>query len=139
MSSYLELAMNGPLDSDTRENLSHSHAASKSLLFTINDLLVSFQSITALQTNSDMGSQDLTRLESGNETSFNEPFDLCQAIEDATQLYRNEASRRGLAFELDLKNSPRQVVGDSRKVRTVVANLTANARKLCMSRLTGRL
>lgn len=109
--NYLELAMNGPLDSDTRENLSHSHAASKSLLFTINDLL------------------DLTRLESGNETSFNEPFDLCQAIEDATQLYRNEASRRGLAFELDLKNSPRQVVGDSRKVRTVVANLTANALK----------
>ena len=39
--SYLELAMNGPLDYETRENLSHSHAASKSLLFTINDLLVS--------------------------------------------------------------------------------------------------
>lgn len=39
--SYLELAMNGPLDDDTRENLNHSHAASKSLLFTINDLLVS--------------------------------------------------------------------------------------------------
>jgi hypothetical protein len=39
--SYLELAMNGPLDKETRENLSMSHAASKNLLFTINDLLVS--------------------------------------------------------------------------------------------------
>ncbi|KAI0330793.1 hypothetical protein GY45DRAFT_1370433 [Cubamyces sp. BRFM 1775] len=109
--NYLELAMNGPLDNETRENLSHSHAASKSLLFTINDLL------------------DLTRLESGNETSFNEPFDLHQAIEDATQLYRNEARRRGLQFVLSLKGCPKQVVGDSRKIRTVVANLTANALK----------
>ena len=74
-------------------------------------------------------SKDLTRLESGNETSFNEPFDLHQAIEDAIQLYRNEASRRGLQFNLDLQNCPRQVVGDSKKIRTVVANLTANARK----------
>ncbi|KAJ8496948.1 hypothetical protein ONZ51_g802 [Trametes cubensis] len=109
--NYLELAMNGPLDHETRENLSHSHAASKSLLFTINDLL------------------DLTRLESGNETSFNEPFDLHQAIKDATQLYRSEAQRRGLQFVLSLKDCPRQVVGDARKIRTVVANLTANALK----------
>ncbi|KAI0775514.1 hypothetical protein BD413DRAFT_470488 [Trametes elegans] len=109
--NYLELAMNGPLDHETRENLSHSHAASKNLLFTINDLL------------------DLTRLESGHETSFNEPFDLHQAIEDATQLYRNEARRRGLQFVLNVKGCPKQVVGDSRKIRTVVANLTANALK----------
>ncbi|KAI0373858.1 hypothetical protein BV20DRAFT_988964 [Pilatotrama ljubarskyi] len=109
--NYLELAMNGPLDRETRENLSHSHAASKSLLFTINDLL------------------DLTRLESGNETSWNEPFDLHQSIEDATLLYRNEARRRGLDFILSLQGCPRQVVGDSRKIRTVVANLTANALK----------
>lgn len=74
--------------------------------------------------------QDLTRLESGNETSFNEPFDLMQAIEDATHLYRNEAHRRGLQFMLDLKHCPRQVIGDARKIRTVVANLTANAREL---------
>lgn len=55
--SYLEMALNGPLDIETRENLSMSHSASKvrrkkscplcllidctqSLLFTINDLLV---------------------------------------------------------------------------------------------------
>jgi len=35
--------MNGPLDKETRENLSMSHAASKNLLFTINDLLVSLR------------------------------------------------------------------------------------------------
>lgn len=40
--------MNGPLDMETRENLSHSHAASKSLLFTINDLLVRGSAVRAL-------------------------------------------------------------------------------------------
>ncbi|KAI0785152.1 hypothetical protein C8Q75DRAFT_776169 [Abortiporus biennis] len=113
--NYLELALNGPLDRETRENLSQSHAASKSLLFTINDLL------------------DLTRLESGNETSFNEPFNLPQAIEEATMLYRNEAARRGLHFSLDMSQCPKTVVGDVRKIRTVVANLTANAVKYTRS------
>lgn len=108
--NYLELALNGPLDRETRENLNQSHAASKSLLFTINDLL------------------DLTRLESGQDTSFNEPFDLHRAIEDATHIYRNEARRRNLSFVSEV-SGPRVVVGDSRKIRTVVANLTANALK----------
>lgn len=73
--------------------------------------------------------QDLTRLESGNETSFNEPFNFHQAIEDATLLYRTEAIRRGLDFTIDLANCPMVVIGDSRKIRTVVANITANARE----------
>ncbi|KAF7322650.1 ATP-binding cassette transporter [Mycena chlorophos] len=109
--NYLELALNGQLDDETRDNLNRSHAASKSLLFTINDLL------------------DLTRLESGNETSFNEPFDLQYAIEDATHLYRKEAQRRNLDFRLDLDQTPKTVVGDSKKIRTVVQNLTANSLK----------
>ncbi|KAI0088500.1 hypothetical protein BDY19DRAFT_947972 [Irpex rosettiformis] len=109
--NYLEMAMNGHLDIETRENLRQSHAASKSLLYTINDLL------------------DLTRLESGNETSFSEPFDLQRAVRDATLTYRNEAQRRGLGFSLDFTDCPGTVVGDARKIRTVIANLTANALK----------
>ena len=80
----------------------------QSLLFTINDLL------------------DLTRLESGQDTSFSEPFDLHRAIDEATHIYRNEAHRRNLQFVFRV-SGPRVVVGDSRKIRTVVANLTANA------------
>ncbi|KDQ62269.1 hypothetical protein JAAARDRAFT_30166 [Jaapia argillacea MUCL 33604] len=111
--NYLEMALNGPLDFETRDNLVRSHAASKSLLFTINDLL------------------DLTRLESGNETSFNEPFDLRVAIEDAVHLYRNEAARRNIRFNVEVDLSPNQatVIGDAKKIKTAVANLTANALK----------
>ncbi|KAJ7175413.1 phytochrome-like protein [Mycena filopes] len=108
---YLEMALSEPLDHETRDNLTHSHAASKGLLFTINDLL------------------DLSRLERGNETSNNEPFNLRDLIVDATHLYRKEAKRRNIAFNLELENSPRTVVGDAKKIRTVVQNLTDNAVK----------
>ena len=108
--NYLELALDGQLDTETRENLSRSHMASKSLLFTINDLL------------------DLTRIESGNETAFNDPFDLRQCIADATKVYQGEAKRRRLEFVVDLSAAPDcLVLGDHKKVRTVVANLVANA------------
>ncbi|KIK69752.1 hypothetical protein GYMLUDRAFT_34142 [Collybiopsis luxurians FD-317 M1] len=109
--NYLEMALNGPLDFETRDNLSRSHVASKNLLFTINDLL------------------DLTRLESGNETSFNEPFDLAENIQDAVLIYRNEAARRNIEFEVDVGQCPSVVVGDAKKIRTVVQNLMANALK----------
>ncbi|KIM78503.1 hypothetical protein PILCRDRAFT_11200 [Piloderma croceum F 1598] len=109
--NYLEMALEGHLDLETRENLSISHAASKSLLFTINDLL------------------DLTRLESGHETSLNVAFDLQTAIEEAVLVYRNEAGRRNLEFKLDISESPKMVVGDPKKIKTAVANLTANSLK----------
>lgn len=72
--------------------------------------------------------QDLTRLESGGETSWNESFDLHNTVQDATQVYRNEAARRGIDFKIDVGRCPKNVIGDSRKIRTVIANLTANAR-----------
>ncbi|KAF8755266.1 Phytochrome region [Rhizoctonia solani] len=97
--NYLEMALNGPLDSETRENLVRSHTASRSLLFTINDLL------------------DLTRHETGNETSFNEPFDLPGTIEDAVTLYRIEAMRRRIGFIVDTSDCPQMVTGDSKKIR----------------------
>ncbi|KIM30117.1 hypothetical protein M408DRAFT_15706 [Serendipita vermifera MAFF 305830] len=110
--NYLELALDGTrLDEETRENLTRSHAASKALLFTINDLL------------------DLTRLEAGKETSFSEPFDLHIALNDAVNVYRVEASRRQIDFVINLGNAPKFVVGDVRKIKTVVANLTSNAVK----------
>lgn len=71
----------------------------------------------------------MTRAESGHQTTFHEPFDLPSVIIEATDLYKHEAKRNGLDFELNLAGDPRMIIGDSSKVRTVVANLTANARK----------
>ena len=66
-------------------------------------------------------------MESGNETSFNEPFDLHFAVQEATHLYRKEAERRNIQFNVELMDSPSWVIGDAKKIRTVVQNLTANA------------
>jgi signal transduction histidine kinase len=89
-------------------NLSAMHL--QSLLFTINDLL------------------DLTRIESGNETAFNDPFDIRQCINDAGRIYASEAKRRGLQYDIDVHAAPEcLLVGDQKKIRTVVANLIANS------------
>ncbi|KAK0201599.1 hypothetical protein DFS33DRAFT_1385902 [Desarmillaria ectypa] len=92
-------------------NASHEVSYFINLLFTINDLL------------------DLTRLESGNETSFNLLFNLPAAIEEAISPYRSEAQRQSIDFILDISESPKEVIGDARKIQTVVQNLTANALK----------
>lgn len=70
--------------------MSVSDLRPQSLLFTINDLLVrasmiNHNSNSSIDVSTD---KDLTRLESGHETSFNEPFDLQETITDAVQLYR---------------------------------------------------
>jgi hypothetical protein len=111
----------------------------KSLLFTINDLLVSVVVADELfpPLMRECVPQDLTRLESGNELAFNEPFDLREAITDAIKLYRVEAGRRELTFDLLLSECPQRVVGDCKKIQTVVANLTGNACML-LARLASR-
>ena len=108
----LELALSGDIDQDTRSMLENSHQASRALLFHVHDLL------------------DLTKIETGNETAFNDPFDLRIAVQDAIRLYENEAKRRDLDFRVIIDDSlPKSVIGDARKIKTVIANLIANSVK----------
>lgn len=78
-------------------------------------------------------------MESGTEMLFNEPFHLPAVIEDAIYSYRSEAERRSIEFNLEIGEIPEMVVGDSRKIRTVVQNLTSNACEsvACSSEITG--
>ncbi|WRT63488.1 uncharacterized protein IL334_000393 [Kwoniella shivajii] len=108
----LELALSGNIDSDVRNMLENSHQASRALLFHVHDLL------------------DLTRIETGNETAFNDPFDIRQSISDAIRVYQTESSRRGLDFRVIMSDHlPQHVIGDSRKIKTVISNLVANSVK----------
>ncbi|WWD22241.1 hypothetical protein CI109_106732 [Kwoniella shandongensis] len=112
----LELALSGNIDSDVRSMLENSHQASRALLFHVHDLL------------------DLTRIETGNEQSFNDPFDIRQSISDAVRLYQTESARRGLDFRVNMAdNLPQYVIGDSRKIKTVISNLVANSVKFTES------
>jgi two-component sensor histidine kinase len=110
--NYLEIALEGPLDIETRENLARSHSASKSLIYVINDLL------------------DLTRTEEGRDLIKDEVFDLRQVIYEATNIFRADAERKKISFEVvEYSNLPSLVKGDPVRLRQVVSNVTANAVK----------
>ncbi|KAI1770352.1 hsp90-like protein [Hypoxylon cercidicola] len=106
----LEIALEGSLDQDTRENLARSHSASKSLIYVINDLL------------------DLTNTEEGQELIKDEILDLPACIREATDPFKIDAKRKALHYEvIEHPGLPRYVHGDYRRVRQAVANITANA------------
>ncbi|KAK1759740.1 putative signal transduction histidine-protein kinase [Echria macrotheca] len=108
--NYLEIALEGSLDQETRDNLARSHSASKSLIYVINDLL------------------DLTKTEEGQNLIKDEIFDLPACIREGTDPFKVDARRKGIDFELiEHPGLPRQVFGDQRRVRQAVANVTANA------------
>ncbi|KAI0378999.1 hypothetical protein F5Y04DRAFT_138498 [Hypomontagnella monticulosa] len=108
--NYLEIAMEGSLDQETRENLAKSHSASKSLIYVINDLL------------------DLTNMEEGQELIKDEILDLPACIQEATEPFKVDAKRKSLSYEVvEHPGLPRYVHGDYRRVRQAVANMTANA------------
>ncbi|KAK6351286.1 Light-sensor Protein kinase [Orbilia javanica] len=108
--NYLEIALEGPLDTETRENLSRSHSASKSLIYVINDLL------------------DLTRTEEGHNLIKSEVFDLPSTVREATDVFKSDAARKGIYFEvIEYPGLPQFIKGDQSKLRQTVANLAANA------------
>ena len=106
----LEIAMEGMLDQDTRDNLAKSHSASNSLIYVINDLL------------------DLTKTEDGGDLIKHEIFDLKSTFVEATEVFRCEAMRKNISYKIyDHPGLPRSVIGDERKVRQAISNITANA------------
>lgn len=110
--NYLEIALEGSLDQETRDNLARSHSASKSLIYVINDLL------------------DLTKTEEGKDLIKDEVFDLLACIREATEPFRHDARRKGITYEvIEHPGLPRLVSGDQRRIRQAVANITANAVK----------
>ncbi|KAJ7274030.1 phytochrome-like protein [Mycena rebaudengoi] len=109
--SHEEMALDGPLDEQTRDNLTKSVSAANSLLFAINDLL------------------ELSCLESGDEESSDEPFNLREMLHEATQICEQGAQQCGILFRRDLEQSPTAVVGNAKKIRMVVENLAANSLK----------
>lgn len=108
--NYLEIALEGPLDEDTREHISKSHSASKSLIYVINDLL------------------DLTKTEEGQDLIKEEVFDLPSTIREAAEAFRGDAKRKEVDYQvIEHPGFPQDVYGDARRTRQAVANIIANS------------
>ena len=108
--NYLEIALEGAIDPETRDNLSRSHSASKSLIYVINDLL------------------DLTKTEEGHNLIKDEIFDLRATVKAATDSFTGDAKRKNIEYEVvEMPGVPQFVMGDQRRIRQAITNLTANA------------
>lgn len=108
--NYLEIALEGNLDPEARENLSKSHSASKSLVYVINDLL------------------DLTKTEEGLDLVKEEVFDFHVMLREATEPFEGDARRKSIEYRVSKDDDiPQFLVGDPRRVRQVVSNIIANA------------
>ena len=108
--NYLEIALEGAIDPETRDNLSRSHSASKSLIYVINDLL------------------DLTKMEEGHNLIKDEVFDLPATVKAATDSFTGDAKRKNIEYEVvEMPGVPQFVMGDQRRIRQAITNLTANA------------
>jgi len=110
--NYLEIALEGHLDKDTRAHLVKSYAASKSLIYVINDLL------------------DLTRTEAGNDLFRHEAFNLPATISEAVRMFEHDPHRSKLELRITMHPEfPQLVIGDQVKIRQVISNVIANAIK----------
>lgn len=108
--NYLEIALEGTLDSETRESLTKSHSASKSLIYVINDLL------------------DLTNTEKGQDLIKDEKFDLVATFNEASDMLSGEAKRKNISYSVSSQPGiPPMLMGDQRRVRQVFSNLISNA------------
>ncbi|KAG0158071.1 hypothetical protein PDIDSM_5584 [Penicillium digitatum] len=107
--NYLEIVLDGSLDQETRDHISRSHSASKSLVYIINDLL------------------DLTNAENGQRLIKDEAFNLSETLTEATDIFWEEAIQKHVDLQVVQHAALPPVLGDQRRVRQVITNLISNA------------
>lgn len=108
--NYLEIALEGQIDAETKDNLMKSHSASKSLIYVINDLL------------------DLTKAEESQSLLMSEVFDLPGCVRGVAEMFESDAKRKQLDYHIvDDPDVPRYVLGDQRRLRQAISSIITNA------------
>lgn len=110
------IARDENVDSETREAVSIIFDSSKLLLGLLNDLL------------------DFSKLEAGKANVDNVLYSPKEIINDIIRLVRPKIEQKHLEFAVRIAdNVPKQVFGDSNKVRQILLNLISNALKFTES------
>ena len=100
------------LDHDQKQSVEAILRSSESLLFLLNDIL------------------DLSKMEAGELTLEDIPFNLNRNLRDVINIMAPIASRKGLVLEFNFKeNVPVNVIGDPTRIKQCVTNLVSNALK----------
>ncbi len=101
----------GKLDAATRDRVGVVHGAGVTMRALVDDIL------------------DVAKMETGNLTIDAMPFDFFRTIGDATRMWQDQASAKGVRFVVDLDDAPGRIVGDPSRLRQIVFNLLSNALK----------
>jgi PAS domain S-box-containing protein len=106
------LLLGTKLDEEQRDFAESISTSGEALLTIINDIL------------------DFSKIEAGRFELEMLPFDLRKTVDDATDLIRPNAMRKGLAVGLAFEGEPPPILlGDAGRIRQIVLNLLSNAVK----------
>jgi signal transduction histidine kinase/FixJ family two-component response regulator len=107
-----ELVADGPLTETKRPELSAALMSARTLLAIVNDVL------------------DLAKIETGQLTVTEAPFDLHGTLRQIADVYGPQAAAKATDLRLaSVEHAPRWLVGDEMRVRQIIANFTSNAVK----------
>ena len=99
------------LSGPTRDRLTVVHGAGLTMRALVDDIL------------------DVAKMETGNLGLDAAPFDPAACIREATAIWAEQATAKGLGFTVDCTRCPARVEGDAARVRQIVFNLLSNALK----------
>lgn len=99
------------LDGALRDRIGIVHSAGVTMRALVDDIL------------------DVAKMETGNLSVEQIPFDLKEMLRDVCRLWQEQARDKGLRFALDLDDAPRGIEGDAARLRQIVFNLLSNAIK----------
>ncbi|MHC4471995.1 MAG: response regulator [Planctomycetota bacterium] len=106
------LLFDSDLDEEQREFVATIRTSGEALLSLINDVL------------------DFSRIESGELTLEEQPFDVRACVEQAVDLVAPEAARKGLDLAYEIRDgTPEWLRGDVTRLRQILVNLVGNAVK----------
>lgn len=103
------------LDPQTRDRIGVVYGAGVSMRALVDDIL------------------DVAKMETGNLTVERAPVDLPEMLRDVSRLWSEQASDKGLTFELDLSAAPSRIESDPARLRQIAFNLLSNAFKFTKS------
>ncbi len=107
------------LDAMMRDRIGVVHGAGTTMRALVDDIL------------------DVAKMETGNLTIEQAPFDLKATLRDVSRLWEEQARAKGVVFTLDLADAPDHVEGDAARLRQIIFNLLSNALKFTDSGSVG--
>ncbi len=106
------LALKDRLPPHQEDYLNKIRASAKTLLEIINDVL------------------DFSKIEAGEMQIEQVPFDLCEVLDQISNIFAFEAAEKGMEILFDLdQQTPIDLVGDPVRIQQILVNLTNNAIK----------